>query len=202
MKKAISMMLATAMAATCLAGCGSAASSSAAASSEAASSEATSAATSEASTGEKTFENNELNIAVFEGGYGSEYWDEIIKRFEAAYPGVTVNMQISPKIGDIIRPQIVAGNVPDFISMNDNDSTGLISSMVKEHALMDLSDVFEEGGIDDDTPLKDQSSMACWIPPSALLTATARSTLPRLMPARWVWFTTRPCSKRTAGKRL
>ena len=71
MKKAISMMLATAMAATCLAGCGSAASSSAAASSEAVSSEATSAATSEASTGEKTFENNELNIAVFEGGYGS-----------------------------------------------------------------------------------------------------------------------------------
>lgn len=156
MKKAISMMLATAMAATCLAGCGSAASSSAAAPSEAASSEATSAATSEASTGEKTFENNELNIAVFEGGYGSAYWDEIIKRFEDAYPGVTVNMQISPKIGDIIRPQIVAGNVPDFISMNDNDSTGLISSMVKEHALMDLSDVFEEGGIDDDTPLKDQ----------------------------------------------
>ena len=88
MKKAISMMLATAMAATCLAGCGSAASSSAAASSEAASSEATSAATSEASTGEKTFENNELNIAVFEGGYGSAYWDEIIKRFEAAYPGL------------------------------------------------------------------------------------------------------------------
>lgn len=138
MKKAISMMLATAMAATCLAGCGSAASSSAAASSEAASSEATSAATSEASTGEKTFENNELNIAVFEGGYGSAYWDEIIKRFEDAYPGVTVNMQISPKIGDIIRPQIVAGNVPDFISMNDNDSTGLISSMVKEHALIPL----------------------------------------------------------------
>ena len=86
MKKAISMMLATAMAATCLAGCGSAASSSAAASSEAASSEATSAATSEASTGEKTFENNELNIAVFEGGYGSAYWDEIIKRFEDAIP--------------------------------------------------------------------------------------------------------------------
>jgi hypothetical protein len=37
--------------------------------------------------------------------------------FEAAYPGVTVKMQISPTIGDIIRPQIVAGNVPDFIRM-------------------------------------------------------------------------------------
>ena len=202
MKKAISMMLATAMAATCLAGCGSAASSSAAASSEAVSSEATSAATSEASTGEKTFENNELNIAVFEGGYGSAYWDEIIKRFEDAYPGVTVNMQISPKIGDIIRPQIVAGNVPDFISMNDNDSTGLISSMVKEHALMDLSDVFVEGGIDDDTPLKDQVINGLLDSAKCSPTAMAKSTLPRLMQARWVWFTTRLCSKRTAGKHL
>ena len=202
MKKAISMMLATAMAATCLAGCGSAASSSAAASSEAASSEATSAATSEASTGEKTFENNELNIAVFEGGYGSEYWDEIIKRFEDAYPGVTVNMQISPKIGDIIRPQIVAGNVPDFISMNDNDSTGLISSMVKEHALMDLSDVFEEGGIDDDTPLKDQVIDGLLDSAKCSPYGDGKIYIARLMPARWVWFTTRLCSKRTAGKHL
>lgn len=110
MKKAISMMLATAMAATCLAGCGSAASSSAAVSSEAASSEATSAATSEASTGAKTFENNELNIAVFEGGYGSEYWDEIIKRFEAAYPGVTVNMQMMIAHNGIILNALYAKN--------------------------------------------------------------------------------------------
>ena len=65
-------------------------------------------------------------------------------------------MQISPSIGDVIRPQIVAGNVPDFIVMNDNDSTGLISSMIKEHALLDLTDVFEGPGIDDETPLKDQ----------------------------------------------
>ena len=130
MKKAISMMLATAMAATCLAGCGSAASSSVAASSEAASSEATSAATSEASTGEKTFENNELNIAVFEGGYGSAYWDEIIKCSEAPYPGVPVKMQLSPRIGNIIRPPTVAGHVPDYIPMHDHDSTSQISSIV------------------------------------------------------------------------
>lgn len=106
--------------------------------------------------GQKTFANKKLNIAVFEGGYGSAYWDEIVKRFEAAYPGVEVKMQISPKIGDIIRPQIVAGNVPDFISMNDNDSSGLVSSMVKEHALLDLSDVFDGSGIDDEKPLKEQ----------------------------------------------
>ena len=108
---------------------------------------------------------------------------------------------ISLKIGDTIRPQIVAKKVPDFISMNDNDSTGLISSMVKEHALMDLFDVFEEGGIDDDTPLKDRVI-------DGLLDSAAsspygdgkRSTLPRLMPARKVRVTNKTCSKRTAGK--
>ena len=107
------------------------------------------------SSGNKEFENKELNIAIFEGGYGPEYWEEIVSQFETAY-GVNVTMQISPTIGDIIRPQIVAGNVPDFISMNDNDTSGLISSLIRENALMDITDVFEGPGLEDTSPLKDQ----------------------------------------------
>lgn len=105
---------------------------------------------------EVEFENKELNIAIFEGGYGPDYWNEMVAKFEEAYPGVTVNMQISPKIGDLIRPQIVAGEVPDFISMNDNDQTGVVLSLIKENALTDLTDVFEGPGLEDETPLKDQ----------------------------------------------
>ena len=145
----------------------------------------------------KTFENNELNIAVFEGSYGSAYWDEIIKRFEDAYPGV-LSICRSAEIGDIIRPQIVAGNVPDFISMNDNDSTGLISSMVKEHATVDLSDVFGRAALMMTHPLKDQVIDGLLDSPSALLTATA-DPLPRLMPTRWVWFTTRLIRRERLG---
>ena len=104
----------------------------------------------------KSEEKKELNIAIFEGGYGPDYWNEIVEKFEEKNPGVTVNMQISPKIGDIIRPQIVAGNVPDFISMNDNDQTGVITSLIKENGLTDLTDVFEGPGLEDETPLKDQ----------------------------------------------
>lgn len=116
---------------------------------------ATPVAPSSGSTGTKEFENKELNIAIFEGGYGPDYWEEIVSRFETAY-GVKVTMQISPTIGDIIRPQIVAGNVPDFISMNDNDSTGLVASLIRENALMDISDVFETPGLEDTSPLKNQ----------------------------------------------
>lgn len=101
------------------------------------------------------FENKELNIAIFEGGYGPGYWNEIIALFEAAYPGVTVNMQISPVVGDIIRPQIVAGNVPDFLSMNDNDQSGVVASLIKENALLDISDVFDEPAYGTQTPLRD-----------------------------------------------
>lgn len=101
------------------------------------------------------FENKVLNIAIFEGGYGPDYWNEMVERFEAAYPGVTVNMQISPTIGDIIRPQIVSGQYPDFISMNDNDQTGVLQSLIKENALLDLTDFFNEPGLESDQPLKD-----------------------------------------------
>ena len=121
MKKLVSMALALSLCLAMFAGCGGTPSSSSTVSSGPSSSSE--------DTSTSGFENKELNIAIFEGGYGPEYWEEIVDRFEETY-GVTVNMQISPTIGDIIRPQIVAGNVPDFISMNDNDTTGLISSKI------------------------------------------------------------------------
>lgn len=159
MKKAISTLLAAGMCLAALAGCGEPASSDSALSTGTATENtgaAEGSAASETATAADRFENKKLNIAVFEGGYGPDYWNEIVDKFEAAYPGVQVEMQISPSIGDVIRPQIVAGNVPDFIVMNDNDSTGLIASMIKEKGLMDLTDVFEGPGLDDDTLLKDQ----------------------------------------------
>ena len=133
MKKLVSMALALSLCLAMFAGCGGTPSSSSTVSSGPSSSSE--------DTSTSGFENKELNIAIFEGGYGPEYWEEIVDRFEETY-GVTVNMQISPTIGDIIRPQIVAGNVPDFISMNDNDTTGLISSMIRENALLDIPDGF------------------------------------------------------------
>ncbi|MDD7050046.1 MAG: extracellular solute-binding protein, partial [Lachnospiraceae bacterium] len=159
MKKAISTLLAAGMCLAVLAGCGEPTSSDSALGTGMATENTDTAegsAAPEDAAAADQFENKKLNIAVFEGGYGPDYWNEIVDRFEAAYPGVQVEMQISPSIGDVIRPQIVAGNVPDFIVMNDNDSTGLIASMIKEKGLMDLTDVFEGPGLDDDTLLKDQ----------------------------------------------
>ncbi|MEC0091289.1 carbohydrate ABC transporter substrate-binding protein [Paenibacillus macquariensis] len=101
------------------------------------------------------FKDKELNIAVFQGGYGREYWDEIVSEFESAYPGVKVNMTNSPRIGDVVRPQIVAGNPPDFLVVVDTEQSGLMTSLVKEKGLLDISDVFESKALDKDQLLKD-----------------------------------------------
>lgn len=97
-----------------------------------------------------------MNIAVFQGGYGPEYWNEIISEFEAAYPGVKVNMTNSPRIGDVVRPQIVAGNPPDVLVVVDTEQSGLITSLVKEQGLLDISDVFASKALDHDQLLKDR----------------------------------------------
>ncbi|PAD73414.1 carbohydrate ABC transporter substrate-binding protein [Paenibacillus campinasensis] len=118
--------------------------------------DAGSAPNEESASGGTTFENKELNIAVFEGGYGSEYWKAVIERFEADYPGVKVNMTSNPKIMDIIKPQLVAGNPPDFIYVSPDENTGTIKALVKEGALMELNDVFDGPALDSDRPLKDK----------------------------------------------
>ena len=88
-------------------------------------------------------EEQELNIAIFQGGYGDAYWNQMVELFEESHEGVKVNMTISPTIGDIIRPQIVAGNAPDFICLNDGGEDGVILSLIKDHALLNLDDVFD-----------------------------------------------------------
>ena len=101
------------------------------------------------------FDNKELNIAVFEGGFGSDYWYAVIDAFEEEYPGVTVNMQISPTIADTVRPQIASGNVPDFLVLN-GESYSVITSLITERGLLDITDVFEGKALGSDEVLKDK----------------------------------------------
>ncbi|MEG0238200.1 MAG: carbohydrate ABC transporter substrate-binding protein [Clostridium sp.] len=100
-------------------------------------------------------EQKELNVAVFEGGFGKEYWEEVAKRFEKDNPGVKVNLECSPKIGDIIRPKIASGGAPDFVYLKTGDPSGLTEALIKDEALTDISDVFDMK-LSDGTVLKEK----------------------------------------------
>lgn len=162
MKKTMSTLLAVMLLGVGLLGCGNS-NNKPAASNESDSTKATSTAQATSTTNtEKTkeepakdFDNKELSIAVFQGGYGADYWNEIVSKFESAYPGVKVNMTINPKVGEVIRPQIVAGNPPDFLSVTDTEQSGIVLSLIKEKGLLDISDVFESKALDKEETLKD-----------------------------------------------
>ncbi|WP_411344347.1 carbohydrate ABC transporter substrate-binding protein [Paenibacillus sp. WLX1005] len=99
--------------------------------------------------GSSEFADPELNIAVFQGGYGREYWDKIAEAFMADHPGTTINITASPKIAELVRPKIVAGNPPDLMYISGSDNTPILDGLIKDNALTDLTDVFEgqaEGG--------------------------------------------------------
>lgn len=108
-----------------------------------------------ASPATESFENPELNIAVFQGGYGRDYWDSVAAEFMKDHPGTKINITASPKIAELIRPKIVAGNPPDFMYISGSDNTPILDGLVKDKALLDLTDVFESN-TEAGTPLKTQ----------------------------------------------
>ncbi|WP_136604491.1 carbohydrate ABC transporter substrate-binding protein [Paenibacillus dokdonensis] len=92
--------------------------------------------------GSKKVANGELNIAVFQGGYGREYWDQISDEFMKDHPGTKINITASPKIAELVRPKIVAGNPPDLMYIAGGDNLPILDGLIKDKALTDLSDIF------------------------------------------------------------
>jgi N-acetylglucosamine transport system substrate-binding protein len=98
----------------------------------------------------------ELNVAVFQGGYGREYWDTIAEDFMQDYPGTNITITASPKIAELVRPKIVAGNPPDFMYIAGSDNAPILNGLIKDKALLDLTEVFNEPAEEGGAPLKDK----------------------------------------------
>lgn len=109
-----------------------------------------------ASSGKKEFKNKELEVAVFQGAYGRDYWDAISEQFMKDYPGTKITITANPKIGDMIRPKFVSNNPPDVVYLNEGDGSGLTRAMIKDKSLVDISDVFESKALDQDIKIKDE----------------------------------------------
>lgn len=68
------------------------------------------------------FAGKTLKLALFEGGYGMDCWNETVEAFKKYYPDVTIEVQHNPQIADVIRPQMIAGDYPDiYYSNGDSD---------------------------------------------------------------------------------
>ena len=65
------------------------------------------------SCGKKEPEAQVLKVAGLKGAYGDAYWQDLKAGFEAANPGVTVELTIEAQVEKTINPQIMAGAGPD-----------------------------------------------------------------------------------------
>lgn len=109
-------------------------------------------------TDEPTDETGErvLKISGLDGGYGTEHWEEIVAKFEAANEGVTVELTLEKNIAEILRPQIQAEEYPDIIYLSVGSAGNLTDTLIKEKAVEDITDLLEMDVPGENAKVKDK----------------------------------------------
>jgi len=59
----------------------------------------------------------ELDIPVFDGGYGLSFYEQTARLFEALHPGLRILLYGDPRIEDKLRMRIIDGHYPDAASV-------------------------------------------------------------------------------------
>lgn len=138
MKRKIASLALAAVLAFGMAACGGAASSAPApASSAPAGSTPAAESTASAATGEE----QTLKVAALDSAYGSEMWQQVAAAFEAANPGVTVELTTDKKLEDVISPSMKAGDYPDVIHLATGREAALTETFIKDNGIEDITDV-------------------------------------------------------------
>jgi raffinose/stachyose/melibiose transport system permease protein len=118
-----------------------------------------------------------LDIPIFAGGYGTAFYEETARQFEALRPGVTVKLYGDPRISDKLRVRLMDGHPPDASLPRDL----LIPALARAGKLRDLTpyldgpnwegdarwrDTFIHGALDvwkiDGRPYGLPLGYACW----------------------------------------
>lgn len=97
-----------------------------------------------------------LKVAGLKGAYGDEYWKELKKGFEAAYPGTEVQLTIEAKVEETIAPQLMAGNGPDVLYLATNREYGLTEMLIKSKSLLPMKELLEKNVYNESVKLKDR----------------------------------------------
>lgn len=82
-----------------------------------------------------------VKVAAVETAYGAQMWQDVCAAFEAANPGVTVELTIDKKLEDIITPDMKAGNYPDVIMRAVGSESAITETFVKDNNVVDMTDV-------------------------------------------------------------
>lgn len=84
-----------------------------------------------------------VKVAAVETAYGAQMWEDVAAAFEAANPGVTVELTVDKQLDDIITPDMKAGNYPDVICKSVGSESALTETFTKDNNLVEMTDVLD-----------------------------------------------------------
>lgn len=93
----------------------------------------------ETASGDKTT----LKVAALDSAYGVEMWGKIKEAFEKINENVTIELITDKKLEDVIGSSMKAGDYPDFVHLAVGREAALTETLIKEEALLNLSDVLD-----------------------------------------------------------
>ena len=147
-KKIISLLVAASMVAALATGCGGT-------TSTPASTPAGDSAGTSAPAAEGDYAGQTLKVAAIETAYGVEMWQQIADAFEAK-TGATVELTTDKNLEDVIDPQMKAGNFYDVVHLAAGREKALPETLLKENALLDITDVLSMTVLGEDVTVGDK----------------------------------------------
>lgn len=62
---------------------------------------------------QKTSEGITIEVAIFEGGYGVEWYKGVARQYEKLHPDIKVNLWGDPRVDEKLKPRILRGDPPE-----------------------------------------------------------------------------------------
>lgn len=90
----------------------------------------------------------ELNLMMFEGGFGSDWVKRAAAEYEEMNEGVKINVNASPDIATQLQTRFISGDVPDIMNPGSEFD---IQGVVNDGGIMALDEQLEEPSYDDET---------------------------------------------------
>ena len=88
-------------------------------------------------------DENVLKVAAFEGGNGAKIWEDIAAAYEEE-TGVKVELELSSELDKDLTKAFKNKEIPDVVYYNLGQKSGFTETMLKEKAIADISDVFDD----------------------------------------------------------
>ncbi len=97
-----------------------------------------------------------LKVAAYDSAYGADMWKEVAKLFEAQHEGVKVELMIEKNLESVLGPAMQSGEFPDVVHLALGRPDALTETMVKENALLELTDVLDMNVPGENVKVKDK----------------------------------------------